>query len=79
MKGMNVLPYPSTVAGGLGIAVQIGQQSRGIYTLKVYAGLKEKYDLLRTLIMSQFHLNNASSQDKLNHFISCLYIPPPFK
>lgn len=42
MKGMKFPPYPSTGAGGLGITVQVGQQSRGVHTLKVYAGLREK-------------------------------------
>lgn len=36
------------MTGGLGITLQIGQKSRGIYTLEVYAGLGQVkiYELL---------------------------------
>lgn len=34
--------YPPAVAGGVSLTVQVRQQSRGVHTLKVQAGLKEK-------------------------------------
>lgn len=34
-------PHPSTVAGGLGVTVEVRQQGRGVHALEVYAGLKE--------------------------------------
>lgn len=33
---------PSTVAGGFGLAEQIGQQSGGVHTLKVQASLRKR-------------------------------------
>lgn len=53
--------YPSTVAGGLGITVQVGQQGRGVYTLEVQAGLKEKTNLLMQIksCCYLFHIHNG--------------------